>query len=601
MGNLIPKSHRTITGTIAGVFLTLWPVVASGFEARLTLPPEAEDLRRQLEGASLIFSAQRNEVGDAHDIVSSARAEYRRLLSVLYGQGYFGPRIQILVDGREAANLPPFETIRQVNVVELRIAPGPKFKFGDTDLGPLAPETVITDNFQTGEVAATSTISQAARQGVEGWRDQGHAKANVTNQSIVADHNKTVLNVDIDLEPGPKLKFGELQISGNTRVSEERLREIIALPVGETFSPEELDRIGRRLRRTGVFRAVSISEAERIGPSDTLDIAIQVEDDKPRRITLGAELESRDGLSLSGSWLHRNLLGDGERFLIDGEISGIGAQSGGTDLSFNTELTRPATFQADTDLSVGLFLDVIDDPLYELDRLGANAFLTRVFSPSFSASAGVLVEISQSTDDYGDREFQTFGLPIRATWDQRDDKLDSTSGYYVSGTVMPYASFGDGAPGAYVFADSRAYRRIGEGRVVAAGRLQLGTILGPSIAETAPNFLFLSGGGGTVRGQPYQSNFVTVDGKDSGGLSFIGLSGELRIKTTESISTVAFYDAGFVGETSSFAGSGNWHAGAGLGVRYHTSFGPIRIDLAVPVSGDTSGGTQLYVGIGQAF
>ena len=104
-----------------------------------------------------------------------------------------------------------------------------------------------------------------------------------------------------------------------------------------------------------------------------------------------------------------------------------------------------------------------------------------------------------------------------------------------------------------------------------------------------------------MRGQPYQSNFVTIDGRESGGLSFIGISGELRIKTTESISAVAFYDAGFVGETSNFAGSGNWHAGAGLGVRYHTSFGPIRVDLALPVSGDTSGGTQLYVGIGQAF
>lgn len=600
MGKL-PPYRTTIASAVTGALLALFPVIAMGFEARLTLPPEAEDLRRQLEGSSLVFSAQRNEVEDAHDIVSSARAEYRRLLSVLYGHGYFGPKIQVLVDGREAANLPTFETIHQVNVVELRVTPGRRFQFGDANLGPLAPDAEITEQFQTGEVATTGVITQAARQGVEGWRDDGHAKANVSDQSIVADHKDATLNVDIDLEPGPKLTFGALHLSGKTRITEERLQEIIALPVGETFSPDELDRIGRRLRRTGVFRSVSISEAERIGANDTLDILVQVEDDKPRRITFGAELESRDGLSISASWLHRNLFGGGERFLIDAEVSGIGAQTGGTDLRLNTELTRPATFQADTDLSFGLDFEVIDDPLYEMDRLGINAFLTRVVSPSLTASAGILAEISQSTDDYGDRDFQVLGIPVRATWDRRDDQLNSTSGYFLSGTVMPYAAFGDGAPGAYVLADSRVYRRLGEGRVVAAARLQLGTILGPSIAETPPNMLFLSGGGGTVRGQPYQSNFVTVNGRDSGGLSFIGVSGELRIKTTETISTVAFYDAGFVGETSNFAGSGNWHAGAGLGVRYHTSFGPIRVDLGFPVSGDTSGGTQLYVGIGQAF
>lgn len=601
MGILPSRCRATIASTISGVLLALFPMMATGFEARLTLPPEAEDLRRQLEGASLIFSAQRDELKDAHDIVSSARAEYRRMLSVLYGQGYFGPKIHVLVDGREAANLPPFETIREVQQVELRITPGPRFKFGLTELGPLAPETQITDRFQTGQPATTGAISQAARESVAGWRDQGHAKADIAGQSITADHKNTELDVEIDLTPGPKLRFGDLSISGTTRMTEDRLREIIALPVGETFSPDELDRIGRRLRRTGVFRSVSISEADRIGPDDTLGIDIQVEDDKPRRITFGAELESRDGLSVSGTWLHRNLFGNGERFLIDGEVSGIGAQTGGTDLRLNTELTRPATFQPDTDLSFGLDFEMIDDPLYEMERLGAHVFLTRVISPELTVAGGFLAEYSQSTDDYGDRKFQILGLPLKATWDQRDDKLDATSGYYLSGTIMPYAAFDDGAPGAYVLADSRAYRRLGNGRVVAAGRLQLGTILGPSISETPPNMLFLTGGGGTVRGQPYQSNFVTVNGRESGGLSFVGISGELRVQTTESISTVAFYDAGFVGESSDFSGGGNWHAGAGLGIRYHTSFGPIRVDLGVPVSGDTSGGTQLYVGIGQAF
>lgn len=601
MGRFPALKPRTIASALGGALLAIFPVTSWAFEAVLTLPEETDDLRKRIEASSLVFTMQREGNTDAHDITSSARAEYRRLLSLLYGQGYFGPEINVLVDGREAATLPPFETVRSVARVEIRIDPGPKFRFGRTDLGPLTPETEITDQFAADQNATTGVITQAARQGVDGWRHEGHAKAQVADQSISADHRNARLDVEIDLRPGPKLQFGNLHLSGETRISEERLREIIALPVGETFSPDELDRIARRLRRTGVFRSVSISEAENIGPEETLDIDIQVQDDKPRRITFGAELESRDGLAISASWLHRNLFGGGERLLVDGEISGIGAQTGGIDFHLGAELTRPATFQTDTDLTGGIDFERIDDPLYDMDKVSAHLGLTRVFSERFTASTGILIESSNSDDDYGSRQFRNVGLPIRATWDIRDDKLDPTRGYFLSGTLMPYASFGDGAPGVYVLTDARGYQSLGDGRVIAAARLQIGTILGPDLDETPPDFLFLSGGGGTVRGQPYQSNSVTVGGKESGGLSFVGVSGELRVRTTENISTVAFYDAGFVGETSDFSGTGNWHAGAGLGVRYHTGFGPIRIDLAVPVSGDTSGGTQLYVGIGQAF
>jgi translocation and assembly module TamA len=50
-----------------------------------------------------------------------------------------------------------------------------------------------------------------------------------------------------------------------------------------------------------------------------------------------------------------------------------------------------------------------------------------------------------------------------------------------------------------------------------------------------------------------------------------------------------------------FAGGLEWHSGAGIGLRYDTAIGPIRLDVAVPVSGRTGDGVQLYVGIGQAF
>ena len=133
--------------------------------------------------------------------------------------------------------------------------------------------------------------------------------------------------------------------------------------------------------------------------------------------------------------------------------------------------------------------------------------------------------------------------------------------------------------------------------------MQFGAILGSDIAATPRDYLFYSGGGGTVRGHPYQSLGVSVlNGGTvrSGGTSFLGLSGEARVGITQKIGLVGFYDAGFIGAGDLFT-DGEWHAGAGLGLRYDTGIGPIRFDVAMPVSGDTGDGVQIYVGIGQSF
>jgi translocation and assembly module TamA len=109
-----------------------------------------------------------------------------------------------------------------------------------------------------------------------------------------------------------------------------------------------------------------------------------------------------------------------------------------------------------------------------------------------------------------------------------------------------------------------------------------------------------------VRGQPYQSlGIETIEGAQTvttGGTSFVGAQLEARYLIGDSLSLVGFYDFGHVGETSTPGGGGDWHAGAGFGVRYDTGIGPIRLDLGTQASGDDAGeALQVYIGIGQAF
>jgi translocation and assembly module TamA len=151
--------------------------------------------------------------------------------------------------------------------------------------------------------------------------------------------------------------------------------------------------------------------------------------------------------------------------------------------------------------------------------------------------------------------------------------------------------------------DGRAYwSPVQSGRIVLAGRLQVGSVVGSSEPGTSPELLFFSGGAGTVRGQPYESLGVPVGANTAGGRSFLGASVELRGHVTQKISLVGFYDLGLIDAASFVSGSSPSHSGAGIGVRYDLGgLGPLRLDLAWPVSGTTGSGLQFYLGIGQAF
>ena len=75
----------------------------------------------------------------------------------------------------------------------------------------------------------------------------------------------------------------------------------------------------------------------------------------------------------------------------------------------------------------------------------------------------------------------------------------------------------------------------------------------------------------------------------------------MRQRIGESFGAAAFVDAGQVGE-GSVPGEGDLRVGAGVGARYYTAIGPIRLDVAVPLNKQRrDDALQVYIGIGQAF
>lgn len=560
-------------------------------------------LMKVLSGASLTGQAMRDRRTRSQDVFAAARADYARLLGALYAQGHYSGVIRISIDGREAASIAPLDAPASVTAVSIRITPGPRFAFSRTSVVPLATGTVLPEGFAEGAPALSGEIVAATGAAIEAWRDIGHAKAAVATQSITADHRSAQLAAEVTLAPGPRLRFGTLSLAGYSRMDPRRLAEIAGFPSGKVFSPAALAEVRARLRRSGVFSAVSLTEAETPRANGTLDVALLVAEEKPRRFGFGGDISTLEGLSVSGYWLHRNLLGGGERLRLEAAISGIGIGTGGPDYTLGARLDRPATMTPDTSAFVLANLARLQEADFSSSMLRLGFGLSHYFSDRLTGEAAVSYSVSQVTDTFETLQFRAMAVPVSLTWDNRDKPLNATQGFYLDADVTPFLGFGSTGSGVQIKTEARAYRALGA-RMVLAGRAQIGFVQGSGLAETPREYLFYSGGGGTVRGQPYQSLGVNVlragNSVPMGGASFAAFSGELRTSITTNIGLVGFYDVGFVSAEAGFGG-GAWHSGAGFGLRYDTGIGPIRLDVAVPVSGGTGRGVQLYLGIGQAF
>ncbi len=595
---------RGVRHAVAAALVCLAAPVAQAAEVTLTGVAD-EDLADELRGGSLLVEQTLQEENPASEgeILAAAQADYKRLLAVLYDNGHFSGAIRIEVDGVEAATIPPVQPPSAISRVQISVDPGPRFVFGRATIAPVAPGTELPEAFATGQPASLGVLTATAGAGVEGWRAQGHAKASLSGQEITANHPERVINAELTLAPGPRLRFGPLVIRGESDVREQRILDIAGLPVGEVFSPEEIRLATERLRRTGAFSAVALTEAEQIGPGDTLPITAQITDAPKRRIGFGAELSTLEGLGLSAFWLHRNLLGGAERLRFDAEVEGIGGNSGGTDYKLGVRFERPATFNEDTDFYALATLEQLDEVSFFSRQFDIEAGIKRIASPERTYTLGLGLRTAQTRDVFGENEYTILTLPLGAEFDYRDDELNARDGFYINASVTPFVAVTGADNGLRSYVDARGYRTFGTARPVTfALRGQLGSIYGSELSRTPADYLFYSGGGGTVRGQEYQSLGVPVGDETTGGRSFLGLTAEARVGVTDSIGVVAFVDAGYVGEEEFYDGSGTWHSGAGLGLRYNTAIGPIRLDVAVPTSGpDTDEDFQIYIGIGQSF
>ncbi|MFO1210827.1 MAG: autotransporter assembly complex family protein [Amaricoccus sp.] len=575
-------------------------------------------LQGRLESASSLWTDRDSPASGSTGLLSKARGDYRRLLAALYGAGYYGPTISIRAGGQEVADLMPGVDFPQQVKVSVEVVAGPPFLFGRTEIvnAPPPPEdpraaTPESVGFVTGKPALSGVINQASAISVERWRQLAHAKAAEADRDVVANHPASQLDVKLLLDPGRAAHYGPLTVTGSQRVDPGFTAFMANLPEGRPFDPDDIQTAQDRLNRLGVFSQVRFVEAPEILPDGSLPMTLAVQDRKPRTIGFGGTLSTIDGAGIQAYWLHRNLWGHAESLRFDASIDGLGASLNPDDYDYSVgvTLTKPGVYTPDTNFITSLIGQRNDFDTYREQSVTATAGFSQLFGKRTTGEIYASASRARYEDGFGVRHFTLVSLIGRGSYDRRDNPLDATRGYFLSAEAIPFYDFSYDNAAIRGSVEGRVYKGFGpQDKIVLAGLARVGSFVGPSVEESPPDMLFFAGGGGSIRGYAYKSigvESIPVPGEEPfvvGGKGLILGSGELRYRINPNWGAVGFVDSGIVTADSDWSGESDWRTGVGLGVRYYTSIGILRGDLATPVnprSGDSR--IALYIGIGQAF
>jgi translocation and assembly module TamA len=579
------------------------------YTATLDTTDADDTLKERLETAASLVNDEKLPVSGDLGVVIKAREDRERLVAVLYEEARYGGTVHISVAGTDIDALPPNPTFDHSAPipVAVRIEPGPVFRIGSVRFEQDAAGKNPADyDLVPGGAAGSKLILKAGEQIVLDLKKEGRPLAKPIERQITANHRTNTVDVVLGAVGGPVAPFGVVSVKGARAVDPAFISRYSRLDKGGRYSPEQLKKASDRLRELGVFSSITIKESDALAPNGSLPLMIEVSEGKFRYFGFGAEYSSLDGAGLTGYWGHRNLFGEAESLRIEGAVSGIGATTDVTTFNYSAGIifTKPGAFVPEATFVSRLDAKSESPDVYDAQSITYSAGLTYELNDTDKLTAGGEIAYIKTDDAFGKNDYLTFSVPVGFERDTRDNKLDPTEGYLATLSAKPsYEAFRGSIFSSFEGSISGYYGLGEENRVVLAARLSAGTLVGADNLESIPaTRRFYLGGGGSVRGyefreiSPYNSDDEALGGRSYGIASF-----EVRLKVTEKVGIVPFIDVGSV-STEIAPDFSDIRAGAGIGVRYATPFGPLRLDVALPLQ-RYKGGSQygIYAGIGQAF
>ncbi|WP_241233481.1 autotransporter assembly complex protein TamA [Altericroceibacterium xinjiangense] len=579
-----------------------------------TLFPERDEFVSRFRSLSTIEQLEDENV--TARLAAQAQADQDLLERLLRIYGYYEG--QVVRRTAEVAGVEePAETAPSVR---FDVMPGTQYTFSEVDLGALDeagedyPLLRNAFEIEAGDPILADKIVEERYDLDEALGENGYPFAEIEEPELLIDHATDMGDLVLPVTPGGKYAFGRVISDMPDFLSSEHLATIARFDPGDTYQRSlELD-LRQALLATGIVSSVTVTpvvaEEPSAGDPGTVNLEVGITPAELRTIAGSIGYGTGEGFRAEASWEHRNLFPP-EGMVRARVIAGTQEQLLGV-------LFRKSNFGGrDRILTLDAYATTIDSQAYDSQRLSFIASYGRVntlyYQKSLTWSVGLELVASKErpprVDDLPQQPYQTYfvaAIPLQAQIDTSDDLLNPTEGFRVGGMLSPEISHTGGAESFYLRSrvDAAYYRQMSE-KVILAGRVRFGSIPGAPISAIAPSRRFYAGGGGSVRGYGYQAIGPRNElGEPSGGRSVTELSLEGRIQTgllDGAVSIVPFIDAGSV-STSPTPTFDEIKIGAGVGMRYLTGFGPIRVDVGIPLNpGPYDAPVGVYVGLGQAF
>ena len=583
------------------------------FPSELSLFPERDEFLDTFESLSTV--EEYDSENSAARLAAQARADEALLHRLLRIYGYYDAQVIRSVGGAPAGQ----EAQAQSGLVRFDIIPGTRYTVGAVDLGQLAAAgedyRTLRDSFEieTGGPLNSFDIEREQADLDLALGETGYPFAAIDAPELLVDHDRLEGDLTMPVRPGGKYNFGRITSNLPEFMSGRHLEEIARFEPGDLYQRSlEMD-LRRALQATGIVATATITPVETAAPANgepgTVDLAVEMTPAELRTLAGSVGYGTGEGFKLEGSWEHRNLFPPEGALKVRG-IAGTREQLAGVTFRRNNFKGR------DQILTVDLFASTLDYDAYDARTISLVGTFERVstllFQKPFSWSAGLELVATQEREAdangvFGPRQTYFVGaLPGYAMWDTSDDLLNPTRGFRLSTRLSPEVSRTNGAESVYLRGqvEGTYYLPVSE-KIVLAGRARFASIPGAPIEAIAPSRRLYAGGGGSVRGYSYRAiGPQNNQGDPTGGRSLTELSLEARITTgflDGALQVVPFVDAGTVGAAST-PGFNQIKIGAGVGVRYLTGFGPVRVDVGVPLNpGPNDAKFGVYVGLGQAF
>ena len=582
-----------------------YTVVLTGLEDPADTPPGERPLRA-LRGRFFALSAldQDGRADNRATAAARARADRQLLLDLLVAAGFFDAAVDLAADPPATDDAPI--TIR------FGVNAGRRYRLGTIafDTPPVAPPDLVTRNFvpKPGDPIVADTILAAEANIAVQLPENGYPFVKLGQRDILLDPDAGTGDYTLPIDTGPRSYFGGVRTEGKLAFDADHIAILRRFRTGDLYDARLVDDLRAALVATRLLSTVSVEPvlSADTAPDGTAyaDLLVRQEAGPPRTWAASAGYGTGQGLRAEGSWTHRNL------FPPEGSLT-VSAVAGTQEQAFGVAFARANTGRRDRNIELSASLLRSDYDAFQAytGRLaGAISYVsTPIWQKRLTWAAGFeLLATSENAVDArraarDRRIYYVAALPAQVGFDRSDDLLDPVRGFRINLKLSPEAALGGGT-NAYVrsMVEGTAYYSPTTNLVLAA-RARVGSIAGAERDEIAPSRRYYGGGGGSVRGFGYQ-NLGPRDpnGDPIGGRSLNEAAVEARYRFGN-FGAAAFVDAGQV-YASSLPQFDNWRFGIGIGGRFYTNFGPLRLDVATPINrrqGEAR--VSVYVSIGQAF